>query len=783
MWWLALEGLGLAALPLTVRLFQALPDRGYPLAKAVGLLITGYFFWLLCSLHILDNTWGTILLVVVLLAAGCWLPRRAWRQYGLAVFREQWRLVLATEILFIGLLLMLLAVLAYSARGVTAEKLIDFGFLNAILRSRYFPLVDPWMSGYTIRYYYFGHVLMALLARLTGTSPGIAYTLSTATFFVLTGSGTCSVVYNLVAGRGGRLAVAFLFGVLGAGFVLVIGNLEGFLELAYAQGWGSPAFWRWLYVAADTGGLFPPHVWPTSSMPGDYGWWWRAEHVIPGAISEFPLFSYLVADAHAHVMALPFGVLAVALGLAWLRTPAPVSDAGPTPASGTVRAWLARCQRLWPVGLSPWVPLLVGALGFLNSWDFPSYGLLIIGAYATWAYTSVGRRGWHWVLRVAHYAVVLVGLGIAFYLPYYLQSGIQTRGIGVVAGEYTSLAHLVIFFGPFLLLAVLLVLDTWWPKRELNAVGTLGIVAAILVPAVLPVAWRVVNLLNAGSGPAESLGDPGEPLAKLTHLLFYTILAAVALWALLCVIQKPRVGSSDLTSDRFVRLLIATVALLLLVCETFSVRDAAGDRSNTVFKLYLQIWVMLAAAAAYGLYTLPRRWPRWAGAAVLAGAAALILAALCYPLLAVPYKSGYFRGQPTLDSTDWMAEPYPGEQTAIRWLNEHVAGTPVILETSIGTSDCGRISAMTGLPTVLGQGGLERQWRGEYPDQREIDVIDIYRSNSPERAQALLDKYDVTYVYIGSLERWNYSPKVLTKFGTFMDAVYDAGGVTIYKRR
>ena len=831
LWWLALEGLGLAVLPLAASLFKNLPDRGYPLAKTLGLLVTGYFFWLLGSLGVLENTQGAILLVVLVLAIGCWLPSRARRRHALLILRAHWRLILATEVLFALAFLALVGLRAYNPAIAGTEKPMDFAFLNGILRSRRFPPLDPWMSGYTISYYYFGYLLMAMLTRLSGTLPGVAFNLSIATVFALTASGACSLAYNLVAGRGGRPSTAFLFGVLGALFVVVLGNLEGFLEVAYAQGWGDPAFWRWLYVAPDAGGLFPPRL-PTGGIPTDNWWWWRASRVIPGAIDEFPFFSFLLADLHPHVMALPFGVLVLGLGLAVLRAPAPPLLSSGLPTGGCAggcaqpdgeRESQTRAEprafdwrRLWPADLSPWAPLLVGALGFLNSWDWPTYGFVIIAAYVVWTYARLGLRGWAWVCRVVHYAIVLVGLGVVFYLPFYLGPRISTQGIAPVPGQYTSLTHLFVFFGPFLLLALALLVDGWRRARGAGRAGGLGLLA-ILVPLALALAWTIVILVGVALDkvPAEQLPALTSPTAKPLHLVAYTLLAIAALWVLVRGIQNSKPlrrfnrglqsestsdwqepshhqnhsqpsqgwGNGNLSSDRFVLLLVALAAVLLLVCETFYIRDVFNSRMNTVFKFYYQVWVLLAVAAAYGLYAIPKRWPRWAGLTVNVVAGVLVLAALVYPLLAVPSKAGNFQGEPTLDGTAWLAGPYPGDLRAIRWLNEHVGGAPVILETVGGEwGDYSRVSAMTGLPTVMGWAGHEHQWRGEYPGQRESDVKAIYEGDATT-ARDLLDQYNVTYVYVGSLERRDYDPEALAKFGEFMNVVYDADGVTIYKRK
>ena len=90
---------------------------------------------------------------------------------------------------------------------------------------------------------------------------------------------------------------------------------------------------------------------------------------------------------------------------------------------------------------------------------------------------------------------------------------------------------------------------------------------------------------------------------------------------------------------------------------------------------------------------------------------------------------------------------------------------------------------MTGLPTLLGWAGHEGQWRGSYDVQhaREPDIETIYNTLDPEQALTLMGKYDITYVYVGPLERTKYDPRALDKFAQFMDVVYQQGDVTIYQ--
>jgi len=164
-------------------------------------------------------------------------------------------------------------------------------------------------------------------------------------------------------------------------------------------------------------------------------------------------------------------------------------------------------------------------------------------------------------------------------------------------------------------------------------------------------------------------------------------------------------------------------------------------------------------------------------------------AGLIYPALAIPARAREYGGSPTLDGAAYLAETQPDDYVAIAWLNENVNGAPVILEAPGDHYRAyayeGRVSAHTGLPTLLGWAGHEHQWRGHYDEQarREPDIETLYTSVDPDEVLTLLDRYDIRYVYVGPLERARYPAAGLAKFTEFMEVVYDTGTVTIYRRR
>ncbi len=240
-------------------------------------------------------------------------------------------------------------------------------------------------------------------------------------------------------------------------------------------------------------------------------------------------------------------------------------------------------------------------------------------------------------------------------------------------------------------------------------------------------------------------------------------------------------------SSRLFALVCAVAGLLLtLSVEFVYLVDNFGVRMNTIFKFYFQGWVLMAVAAAYAVYWLGRRRGRLR-IAFLAGFWVLFCLGMVYPILGNISRAGSFAHTPTLDGTAYLASSEPDDYAAIAWLNENVQGAPVILEApGAGGSSYvyeGRVSALTGLPTLLGWAGHEGQWRGSYTVQasREPDIQTIYNTTSREAALELLRKYDVEYVYVGPRERSKYEARGLEKFDNWLDAAYRAGGVTIYR--
>ncbi len=845
-WWLWMQVLGLAALPLAFRFFRRLPDRGYTFARPLGLLLTSYVLWLGASLGLLRNSVGGALFSIIVVAVASfvyyWRGRSDAEPGLLAWLRAKGRLVLAVELLFAVALALWALLRAYSPDLTTAggEKFMEIMYLNSIGRSEYLPPHDAWLSGYAISYYYFGYVMTALLTLLSGFPAHLTFNVGVANLFALTCTGAFGMVYNLVKGTEGdssRPVRAIPWGILGAVLVAVLGNLEGFLEMLYSARLLPVGFWRWLDIK-DINQPFDLTVEP-SLMPTRGGWWWwRASRVIhdldPAGnsmgvqpIDEFPGFSFLLGDMHPHVLALPFVLLALAIALNALLRGREGAEA-----SGEAEGWFEPVKRL-----SLLVPLCLGALAFLNTWDFPIYWLVFLIAYGFGQWARYERFNWPFIRNLAVTGGAVAVLGFLLFLPFYI--GFQSQAGGVLPTLYvgTRFRQYFVMFGPFLVaIAGLLTFLAIRLKREVPGKRLLvrwaGWTAAFLLVPLGLMLLIVLALVVTPQGrdllegvrhiPAvyEIAGDmPWGSLVgwlllvKLRTWVMPLVVAGMAALGVFLLQRSAaphpedaalsladRGGGSDRGSLHHPSVLFTLVCavmglLLTLSVEFFYLIDVFRVRMNTIFKFYFQAWVLMAVASAFAIYWLSRRgaWQerteRVVRGAFLVGFWLLFAMGMVYPLLGNVTRAGSFDHPPNLDGTAYLSTSQPDDYAAVAWLNEHVDGAPVILEKP-GTGGNsyvyeGRVSALTGLPTLLGWAGHENQWRGSYeiPIAREPEIETIYNTLDPEAAMALLDKYDITYVYVGMLERNQYDPRALEKFERFMDVVYRDGSVTIYKIR
>lgn len=820
--WLALLALlGVAGLPFTAAALGRLPAAAFAFGRLAGLLLAAWLAWLLASLRLVPFGRGAILLAlaVVLLAAAA----LAWRNRTslLDLLRRERKTLLAAELLFHALLALGL-LLRYGNPdlwhpSLGGEKPMAFAILNALLRTTEFPPQHPWFAGGTLNYYYFGYVLAALPARLLGLVPGVAYNLAVPMFFALAGVGAFSIGSSLVrsaAERGETRAAGrpYLAGLLSAALLVLLGNLgQVRLLLRALQGLGADASGRFDPILVVAGALKALLGAPLPIRTEE--WYWNATRLIPAVagrgneITEFPFFTFLFADLHPHLMALPLGLFLLAWALA-AREGGLKGRVG-----GTVALVLGA--------------LALGAVRATNPWDGPLLTLVVVVATAFGAFARRGpgedpRRR---LAFAGGLALAPVLLSFVLFRPFDAAYAAPYSDLQRFSGSATPLA-------------------AWLWLWGLPAFAVAGLVAFELARRLAETPASVLGEAAFWRGPAV-LGLVATLLALATWLAA-GVPAAIAAWPLAAAALAAAVWRDEgLGPERRAALLLAAAALLVtLGVDRFVV---GGDRMNTVFKLSFQAFALLAVVSGPAL--------AWTVAALRddgahrpgawhATAALLLLGAALYPLTATPARLAQrfprvrpgagcvpFPGAPAppealgagaegrphgLDGTAFLRDaalcesgrlvPLRWDGEALEWLRARERGSPAILEAVLPEYRWGsRFSSETGIPAVAGWSWHVRQHRAAVPGtvvtKRIEDVAAFYSRRlalpgepsaegriSPGELRRFLARHRVRWVVAGLLERAVYPEEGLAKLPELerlgiLEAAYRNPGVTLYRVR
>ncbi len=759
-WVLLLELIGLLALPLTLIAFGRLTDRGYIFSKAVGLLIIAWGAWMIASLRIAPFTWWLILACALALALVSFFLARKRRGELKQFLATNWKLLLAEEIGFWLFFAFLLFIRSRNPDlwhpGMGGEKPMDLAYLTAISRTPYFPSYDPWFTGGYINYYYFGFVLVAALMHLTGIVPYIAYNVAVPTFFAMTAMGAAAVAVNFTTTRQASLKRLFITALCGALFVAVIGNLaqvkliyDGIRNLSTipvsADG---PALMKLAQFTDGLGQWMAQHQLP--SIRTEW-WYWNATRVIPpaqgeaGPINEMPFFTFLFGDLHAHMMALPFTLLVLALALNLLRSRS--DEAGP---------WWRDPSEVLTLFL---LALTTGALWTINTWDFPTYVLLVAAALTLRAYARRGRLDFEAIWTIGlQFILVVLGSKLLFQ-PFHSNYAGTNFDAELWKGSQTPLSAYLMIHGFFLFIIGYYLIGEFFNGQGHNSVVR-------LVRLKLRY-WRDQARLKSlfdrltQPQPAHHLAMDVSSVALIIGVLVLLIKPVIGLALLLTLLSVLLLLGGRPNPIR--QFLLCMIGLGLILTATVEVVVLKGDisRMNTVFKFYLQVWVLWGLASAVVLpqiagwlrgsrveekpsipnsqgrsrraiaaYQRNRRPQRSTGSLLWWSIFSLLLAAcFLYPLTATPVRiKDRFPGSKstTLDGTAYMRtstyyddnRPVVLEQDrqAMEWLRQNVRGIPTIAEASTPLYRWGScVSIYTGFPSVIGWDWHQKQQRSILP--------------------------------------------------------------------
>lgn len=786
--------LGLCVFPIVRLAMPGLKDKGYAFARIIGLLLFVLIAFNLGSVKVAVTRtllWIVLLMIFVLSLIVAWLTRKDL----LEDIRALWKQILIEEAVFLLAFVFFLWIryqnpdLWHPWRG--GEKPMDFSYLNAIIKSSTFPAYDPWYAGGYINYYYYGQVLAAMPIKLLGVVPAVSYNILISLWYAMLVIGAFSIGWNfgkavLEKNRDDKenlFGLAFLAGISSAVFLALIGNLgelgvlNGGLKALGSAGTsmdGATLSQKLVWLFKGIGLMFRGERLPIAAGT----WYWNPSRMIPGEpITEFPFFTFLYADFHAHLIAMPIGMAAVAWCLSLIMLKKEKLEI-------EIKHVIAPILLIGAV--------VLGALQPTNTWDYLTFtvlGLCVL-VYVGWRYLPEAQ--WRflpaWSRKWIYPTMSAVGLFILtrlFYFNFNHNFFPGYNSVGYWNGARTPLSSYLMHWG-----LILFVISCWliWEAYQ----------------------WMASTRLSE----LETYKKHRNLLIGLTviiaggFLLLLLLKVTVALIALpLCVLALFLIVTTNDDVKRLAYFMIGTGLLLTLVVELVYLVGDIG-RMNVVFKLYHQAWMLLTLPMGLAAATLWRDLNRWRTRTQIAFQVVLTVLffiAMLFPVLATndkitdrmdpnaPHSLDGMRYMETSQfAVNGVVMDLGQDYRAIQWMQENVEGSPVILEAQAYEYYWGnRYTIYTGLPGVVGWNYHQRQQRAVLRNnavQERVDGVNaFYLSVDQEFITNYLDKYKVEYIIVGQQEQAFYPAEALQKFETYdgmlWDQVYSEADTVIYKVR
>jgi len=722
-WWGTLFLVGAVAFPLTKRLFSKWWDKGYLFSKAVGMALVTFLVYVAGTVHLfpfgaLSIIWAMVVVFIVGLGLNGIHIRK-----GLG--KQVWKnviLLFLEEFFFFAALLFWSWIKGHEPSIHGLEKFMDFGFTKSILDNSYFPTPDLWYAGFSINYYYFGHTVMAMLTRLSGLDLAYTFNLMLTSIFAFTLTMSFSIGYQLL-----RLGLPDRIGrrgrVFGALLTAYLVTLAGNMQTIYAFTKGyfgdatPPPFWTLLWKASELGNI---------GLGLDKYWYANATRFIPYTIHEFPSYSFVVSDVHGHVLSLPFVLLAIALLI--LLFGFPIQKGAKFEFSRIV-----------------FYGFLCGVLLMTNALDGPIYmGLfLTIFIVRQWNFIVLWKKHWKQLLSIFA-AVVIPAIGAS--LPFLAHFSSFVTGLAVNCPPAFLADHKI---GPILFEGI--------EKCQHSPLWMMWLLWGFFIYCGVFFIGSNIQRIKISKLKLIQL--------KTNFTQLHMVLAIFFIFSVLLIIFPEFFYFKDIYPMHF--------------------------RSNTMFKLGYQAFIMFSIVSGYtivrAIVSLRGRVKNILFLIILVPQLFLVS---IYPIFSVRSYFDSLRHYQGLYGLNWLKSQYQDDYAGIQFINTQVAEMnpqlprPIIVEADGDSyTDYDRYSSFTGLQTVVGWAVHEWLWRGSYDvvAPRRADVQAIYESTDIEATRELLQKYDVTYIIVSSLEREKYPTMDEAKFEQLGKLVFSQGVAKIYK--
>lgn len=773
------EVLGIIIFPVTFCVFKTLSDKGLAFSKPVALIIVSYLLWIFSVFKIVPNTYSGIAGILFFIFIVSFLIFVKLRKEITDFVTEKFRKIIFIEVLFFVAFAGATYLRSFVPDIAGTEKPFEFMLFNSVLKSEFFPPYDAWYGGLSMSYYYFGYVILSIITILTKVSSSIAFNLGVSLTWALTAVSVFGLSYNIIQlfhenrklvknNEIGRvifcLFIVFLF--------LIFSNFEGILEILAINGIGNTNFYAFFNVEG-----LQAHKISSSWYPTEHWFWWRATRLSSNwNVMEFPFFTFLLGDLHPHMLVLPYAVTIFGIFTILLMQKKVLNF-----------DWMIKN----PI-FSLIIILIMGSIAGINTWFFIPFFTMLFLFILIKNYLIIGKRIFHLLKDTISFTLPAGVFSFFSFLPLFLTT--NTSMSKVLPNELlnkasfmpkeaiaSSLIQLFLFWGLLFLLALIVII--WqtvnYPIKKVWK-------PAVILSLLPWLAW-CINIIYL-RGFYDFIDELKERGFTLLSIVILTIFVALSFQALIRVIFSKKKTLWEGTLISAVSIFLGL--LLILGSELFYIHDAMQGRYNTVFKFYFVAWMFLSIGTGIGIYEIWRDWFKEKiefnilKLIVLFIFFGVIISSSFYPVMATFNRTNAFKNQISVDGMDYLQKSSPDEYAAILWLKQNVNGKQMIIEASGGDySSDNLISAMTGLPTIIGMSNHEFVIHNDSTElQKRLSAVEkIYKTLDKEEARQLLKQYEVKYIYAGPREILKYGEPGLEKFKYLGKLAYKNDTVNIYK--
>ena len=466
-WYLLAAVLGVVGMAVTGRLFRGFADKGWMFSKVVSITITGFLTWFLVSIKLLKFTTVTCVGITVVFGIVCILLYEKQRKAGYDCLPiDNLDLAYIEEILFFAVFLMWTYLAGFHPAAHGTEKFMDYGFMEAMMRSKTLPATDIWYSQGKINYYYGGQYFAVFLTKLSGTQVELTYNLMrtfvAAFAFVLPFSLVRQMTVDMQGKKvyGWKKRLPSITGFIAGLAVSIAGNMH---YVVYAQ--------------------IIPLIQKLKGQEVDSYWFPDATRYIgfnpdvpDKTIHEFPCYSFVLGDLHAHVVNIMFVLLLLGLLYAWMQK---VRNTTPSVEKlGAKKFWMQ--QLLMPHILA--AAMLLGMFHWTNYWDFVIYYVVTGGTVLFMNIICLKGDIKRIIAVTAAQAVEIFAVATVIILPFTLQFTTMVQGVRLAQNH--SLPHqLLILWGLPTILTLVFVISLIVGKlKRLNHKSLYRLMKAIRTP-------------------------------------------------------------------------------------------------------------------------------------------------------------------------------------------------------------------------------------------------------------------------------------------------------------